>query len=826
MSGSGTNVGSVEVTIDGDAKPVTDAFGKASQKVDDFSDKLKKTSDAASRVTGRVDELRAKQEQLTRALVEAAGAADRDNAKVNALRHELEATTGALNRLTNAQQVSVSVQQKIATTTAAATGSTRNLGGAVLELSRGFEDAQYGMAGVLNNIPSLVTQLGGGMGLAGVISVVAVSLSIFIKHWDDFAPAVSDAVVAARAHVESFDNDLKRLKSTMDTVTGRQNKADEKLIGALTGITDDDARTIRAVRAEADGLEMELRSIGALDDPGLLGRLVEEQHITDARNKLKELRTELKELDAAFKAAHSREGWTGRGLDLKADGKADKAAEKADQKASDRAVTLANKAEAAFQRQLKSLERAGDRLEKLEGRQETIARDAVYALGFDGATMTVIGNHAAALILSAQANNRLASEFPDPGEAPFDLPPGGLQLRLDDGIIPAFGLKAPSVLDPSGLRPFAALQGKLEGLSTSVDAGAAALNDFATRVPSFSKAIAQSVPQFTRDDLVSIAAGALSAGSVGGIASAFGAGPIGMLFDAIVGAIREGMSLVVGEVSELVGDQRFASASESSVDPLMSGLTTTASMGTASPGLAVVAGPIAVAGAAAEFAWSLSMATKSSERFQGGMSVVVDRMVEALEPLWAGMLPLVGVFDMMATAAMPLLSAFAAQVPAAVESFFPAIQLMVVGFATITWITGVVGNGLIDFAQVISFFNDDAQATLERMKFNTEALWAAREDAQAMTWESAGAAGEASAALWELADAAEGASANFPTGYRVPLYDAERPDGRGSGTIINLYGGITLQPTTPDLARALREGVMAARGRNVWQSGGEDDDTN
>ena len=55
-------------------------------------------------------------------------------------------------------------------------GTSRgNSGMAVLELSRAFEDAQYGIRGVLNNIPGIITQLGGGAGLAGVISLVAVA---------------------------------------------------------------------------------------------------------------------------------------------------------------------------------------------------------------------------------------------------------------------------------------------------------------------------------------------------------------------------------------------------------------------------------------------------------------------------------------------------------------------------------------------------------------------------------------------------------------------------------------------------------------------------
>jgi len=45
---------------------------------------------------------------------------------------------------------------------------------ALLMASQGIEDAQYGIAGILNNIPGLIMALGGGAGLAGALSIAAV----------------------------------------------------------------------------------------------------------------------------------------------------------------------------------------------------------------------------------------------------------------------------------------------------------------------------------------------------------------------------------------------------------------------------------------------------------------------------------------------------------------------------------------------------------------------------------------------------------------------------------------------------------------------------
>lgn len=54
----------------------------------------------------------------------------------------------------------------------------------VLELSRAFEDAQYGIAGVLNNLPNIIQMFGGGAGLAGVLSIAAVAATILFKRLD------------------------------------------------------------------------------------------------------------------------------------------------------------------------------------------------------------------------------------------------------------------------------------------------------------------------------------------------------------------------------------------------------------------------------------------------------------------------------------------------------------------------------------------------------------------------------------------------------------------------------------------------------------------
>ena len=79
---------------------------------------------------------------------------------------------------------------------------TRNTSLAFLEFSRAVEDAQYGVRGILNNIPQMVLLMGGGGGLAGVISIAAVGLT---QLFERMAATKEPAGAAAEALQEVID---------------------------------------------------------------------------------------------------------------------------------------------------------------------------------------------------------------------------------------------------------------------------------------------------------------------------------------------------------------------------------------------------------------------------------------------------------------------------------------------------------------------------------------------------------------------------------------------------------------------------------------------
>lgn len=62
-----------------------------------------------------------------------------------------------------------------------------------LQLSQAVEDAQYGMRGILNNIPGMVMSFGGGAGLAGAISLAAVGINALVENFDIFGEKAKKA---------------------------------------------------------------------------------------------------------------------------------------------------------------------------------------------------------------------------------------------------------------------------------------------------------------------------------------------------------------------------------------------------------------------------------------------------------------------------------------------------------------------------------------------------------------------------------------------------------------------------------------------------------
>lgn len=103
--------------------------------------------------------------------------------------------------------------RQMATQTHAVGKTSQNSGLAVLEFSRAIEDAQYGIRGVLNNIPSLLSYLGAGAGLAGAVSLAAVGLTVLttaLTAADEETKDLSESVELTRKQIDEFYSEASR----------------------------------------------------------------------------------------------------------------------------------------------------------------------------------------------------------------------------------------------------------------------------------------------------------------------------------------------------------------------------------------------------------------------------------------------------------------------------------------------------------------------------------------------------------------------------------------------------------------------------------------
>ncbi len=116
--------------------------------------------------------------------------------------------------------------RRMAATSTAQVGKGGGGGMAMMQLAQAVDDVQYGMRGVLNNIPGLLTSLGAGAGLAGVVTMAAIGvfqLGGALKDWWLNAKAAKEAT----DFVAGMDGKLKEAlaKSAREAANGTEEGA-------------------------------------------------------------------------------------------------------------------------------------------------------------------------------------------------------------------------------------------------------------------------------------------------------------------------------------------------------------------------------------------------------------------------------------------------------------------------------------------------------------------------------------------------------------------------------------------------------------------------
>ncbi len=167
----------------------------------------------------------------------------------------------ALNKLATAQvNVSKSLDQ-LASAQKRASSEIKNSGRAILEASYAIEDAQYGLSGVLNNLPRIVQSLGGTTGLAGVLSIVAVGVNVLVNNWSKLMDTMSSSApkTAAEQMKQLAENTARTAAETQKLIDleAKQKKdeglksASKSLSGELNPYVEKSQKAVKAAIASA-----------------------------------------------------------------------------------------------------------------------------------------------------------------------------------------------------------------------------------------------------------------------------------------------------------------------------------------------------------------------------------------------------------------------------------------------------------------------------------------------------------------------------------------------------------------------------------------------
>ena len=234
--------------------------------VKDVSKELDKLSKAAKTAEKAEKELRLEADKARKSDEKLANALDKEADKLALVAKEAKKAAKAHKEFSATSTKVDKGQKKVAK-------STQHTGLAFLEVSRAVEDAQFGLRGVLNNIPQIITLFGGSAGLAAAVSIAAVTLAQFVntgpqtkKLKADFqgldtvfkqnAQSIKDGTEALEEYEEQIENISTALDVQADKV---------KLLATL-----DLERAKNAARIANNAIELERLDI--IGDEGLTER--------------------------------------------------------------------------------------------------------------------------------------------------------------------------------------------------------------------------------------------------------------------------------------------------------------------------------------------------------------------------------------------------------------------------------------------------------------------------------------------------------------------------------------------------------------------------
>lgn len=239
--------------------------------------KAKEAADAIEQARRRekaaLEELVAELEQY-QAVLQKATQLENHPDRLKALKNiqELERRIAAL---TKAQERQAQSAEKVAQSSKQldrnsqqATRSVKNMGQGMLQVAYFMDDVQYGIKGILNNIPGLVMGFGGGAGLAGAVSI-AVLAGAKLYEWMGNTEAKSKELAKA------IEQQNEAIKESQEIVASFNNEAALKTSNDLTakiaGNRKEEAQALKeSVREQQRLLDLQSKILDNQDQADLL----------------------------------------------------------------------------------------------------------------------------------------------------------------------------------------------------------------------------------------------------------------------------------------------------------------------------------------------------------------------------------------------------------------------------------------------------------------------------------------------------------------------------------------------------------------------------
>lgn len=162
----------------------------------------------------------------------------------------------------------------------------KNMGRGALQVAYFFDDLQYGLRGIMNNIPQVILGFGGGAGLAGVITMAIQAASFLYTILDKTVDKGQDAAKKAAEMIEAEKERIKKLAEEVANLRMDESNTAmlERELSAIRAITEER-------KAEAEALEyafqyrkrlIDLES-GIADDEAEIARLKVEEDFAEGK---------------------------------------------------------------------------------------------------------------------------------------------------------------------------------------------------------------------------------------------------------------------------------------------------------------------------------------------------------------------------------------------------------------------------------------------------------------------------------------------------------------------------------------------------------------